>query len=230
MGFSATHHSSSACHFKRNAKKNNTHSEATKTKWYRLYPSLTQIEMTMHAPALVQQFTYLVHPNRSHRLSYLLRKNADMTGKIQQERDKHKKNEQTVHATRHSSFQKRNDFTFDLPRSNCLLCSVDHAVVPCCCHFFVGLANSSREAACFEVASLLLSTPTSGWNRIHSCLGLVQFKRKNHPHWLEEGPFFSSPSASHLAILRVHLIPYRSQANVAAFQVPPTLYRPRVTL
>ena len=166
--------------FNRNAiKKNSTHTEATKTMWYRLYPSLTQIEMTMHAPALVQQFTHLVHPNRSHRRSYLLRKIADMTGKVQQEKtDKHKKNEQTVHATRRSSLLKSNTFTVDLPRSNCLLYSVDHAVIPCCCRFFVGLANSSRAAACCEVASLLSSTPTSGWNRIHSCLGLVQFKRK----------------------------------------------------
>ena len=69
---------------KRNAKKNNTHSDATKTKWYRLYPSLMLIEVTMHASALLQQFTHLVHPNRSHRPSYLLRKTADMTGKIQQ--------------------------------------------------------------------------------------------------------------------------------------------------
>ena len=136
---------------------------------HRLCPSLMLIEMTMHAPVLVQQHTHLVHPNRSHRFSYLLRKVVDMTGKIQQEKtDKHKKNKQTVHATIYSSFQKSNDFTVDLPRSNCLLCSVDHAVIPCCCRFFVGLANSSQAAACCEVASLLSFTPTSGWNRIHS--------------------------------------------------------------
>ena len=58
----------------------------------------------MHAPALVQQFTHLVHPNRSHRLSYLLRKIADI----------HTKNEQTVYAIRHLSLQKGNDFTVDL--------------------------------------------------------------------------------------------------------------------
>ena len=38
-----------------------------------------------------------LHPNRSHCLSYLPRKIADMTQKILQEReDKHMKNEQTV--------------------------------------------------------------------------------------------------------------------------------------
>ena len=96
MDVSATYLSSprkTTYHFKCNAiKRNSTHSEATKTKWYRLYPSLTQIEMTMHAPALVQQFTHLVRLNRSHRLSYLLRKIANITGKIQQEKtDRHKK-------------------------------------------------------------------------------------------------------------------------------------------
>ena len=61
----------------------------------------------MHAPALVHQFTHLVHPNRSHRPSYLLRKTADMTGKIQKEKtDKHEKNEQTVHAIIHSLFKR----------------------------------------------------------------------------------------------------------------------------
>ena len=48
---------------------------------YTLYPSLVQIERTTHAPALVQQFSHLVHPNRSHRLLYLLRQIADLTGK-----------------------------------------------------------------------------------------------------------------------------------------------------
>ena len=81
MNFCATNHSPSTYHFKCNAKKNSNHSEATKTKWYRFYPSLTQIEIAMHAPALVQQFTHLVHPKHSHRLSYLLRKNAFMTEK-----------------------------------------------------------------------------------------------------------------------------------------------------
>ena len=135
---------------KRNTiKKNSTRSEATKTKWYRLYPSLTQIEMVTHAPALVQQFTHLVHPNRSHRFSYLLRKIADMTKKYNNR--KHKKNEQTVYVTRHLSRQKSNGFTVDLTRSNCLLCSVVQTVILCCYHFFVGLTNSSREAACCEV-------------------------------------------------------------------------------
>ena len=114
-----------------NNKKNSTHSEATKTKWCRLYPSLTQIEMTMHAPALVQQFTHLVHPNRSHRLSYLLRKIADMTKKYNKRKQTGtRKNEQTIYATRHFSCQKSNGFTVDLPRSNCLLCLVGHAVIP----------------------------------------------------------------------------------------------------
>ena len=81
---SATYQSSprkTAYHFKRNAIKKRTVLivKQPKTKWYRLYPSLAQIETTMHAPALVQQFTHLVHPNRSHRLLYLLRKIADMT-------------------------------------------------------------------------------------------------------------------------------------------------------
>ena len=117
MDFSATYQPSSTYHFKRNAKKNSTHSEAAKTEWYRLYLSFTQTKMTMYAPPLVQRFKDLVHPNRSHRLSYLLRKVADMTGKIQQEKtDKHQKNEQTVHVTRHFSRQKSNGSTVDLPR------------------------------------------------------------------------------------------------------------------
>ena len=56
-----------------------------------------------------------LHPNRSHRISYLLRKveghdKEDTKGKI----DKHKKNEQTVYATMHSSQQKSIDFSIDL--------------------------------------------------------------------------------------------------------------------
>ena len=40
-----------------------------------------KIEM-VNAPLLVQQFTHPVHPNRSYRLSYLLRQFVDKTGKI----------------------------------------------------------------------------------------------------------------------------------------------------
>ena len=123
-----------------------------KTKWYRLCPLLMQIEMTMHAPALVQQFTHLVHPNRSHCLSYLLRKIADMTEKYNKiKQTDTRENERTKHATKYYSLQKSYDFTVDLPRSNCLLCSVDQAVVLCLCRFFVGLENSSQAVACCEV-------------------------------------------------------------------------------
>ena len=50
--------------------------QATKNKvvLYRLYPSLMQIDVTTNAPALVQQFTHLVHSNRSYHLSYLFEK------------------------------------------------------------------------------------------------------------------------------------------------------------
>ena len=53
----------------------------------------------MNAPALVlQQFTHLVHPDHSYRLSYLLRQFADKTGKIHHDRKqtkhKRKNNEQ----------------------------------------------------------------------------------------------------------------------------------------
>ena len=54
----------------------------------------------MHAPVLVQQFTHLIHPGCSYRLSYLLRKFADKTAKIHDNRKetKHKgeNNEQTA--------------------------------------------------------------------------------------------------------------------------------------
>ena len=47
-----------------------------------VYPSLPQVEMTMRAPVLIQQFTHVVHPNRSHRLLYLFQKIANMTEKM----------------------------------------------------------------------------------------------------------------------------------------------------
>ena len=154
-------------------KKDSTHSEATKTKGYRLYPLLTQIEMTMHAPALAQQFTHLGHPNCSHRLLYLLRKIADMTEKYKRKQTNTRKTSKHYMRLGIPLFRKSNYIIVDLPRSNCLFCPVDHAVIRCCCRFFVGLANFSRAATCCEVASLLLSTPTSGWIRMHSCSGLV---------------------------------------------------------
>ena len=88
----------------------------------------------MNAPALVQQFTHLVHPDRSYRLSYLLRQIADKTGKIHNNRkqtNKNKKNNEQTDSIcdKTVSFQKSNGFIIDLPRSNCLLCSVVQAVV-----------------------------------------------------------------------------------------------------
>ena len=66
---------------------------------HRVYSSLAKIEGMTNAPALVQQFMYLVHPNRSYRLSYLLRQFADKTEKTHSNRKqtKHKRtnNEQT---------------------------------------------------------------------------------------------------------------------------------------
>ena len=86
--------------------------------------------------------------------------------------------EQIVHATKRSSLQKSDDFTIDRPRSNCLFCSVE--AVARCCRPIGSLANSSRAPACtFEVVdSLLSSTPTSDWNKIYSCSGLVKLKCK----------------------------------------------------
>ena len=74
----------------------------SKNKVYRVYPSLTKIEGTVNTPVLLQQFTHLIHPDRSYRLSYLLRQIADKAGKIHNNRrqTKHKRkntsNEQTV--------------------------------------------------------------------------------------------------------------------------------------
>ena len=97
-------------------------------------------KMTMHAPALVQQFTHLVHSNRPHRPSYLLRKIAC----IREEKYNIKQTKQANSTCDNtSSLQKSNDFTVDQSRSNCLFFPVDHAVIPCCCRFCVGLANYS---------------------------------------------------------------------------------------
>ena len=74
----------------------------------------------MHASVLIQQLKHLVCisialaslSENYRRLSYLLF-GQDKT--IQQEKvEKHKKNEQTVYSTRHSSRQRSNDFTVDL--------------------------------------------------------------------------------------------------------------------
>ena len=126
-----------------------------------------------------------------------------------------------------SSFQKSNDFTFERPRSNCLFFSVE--AVSRCCQPIGSLANSSRAPVCtFEVVdSSLSSTPTSGWNSIQSCSGLVKLKYKKHPYWFQEGEFLAPPLMSQTAILRVRLTPYRSRATVAAFRVSPTPYRRR---
>ena len=102
-----------------------------------------KIEITMHAPALVQHFTHLVHPNRFHRPSYLLRKIADLTGKVQQEkRDTHDKNEQSVHAIIHPLFRK---------------VMISLLTDPCQTAFFSRLTMLSSLAA--AVSSLASQTP-----------------------------------------------------------------------
>ena len=70
-----------------------------------------KIEM-VNAPLLVQQFTHVVHPNSSYRLSYLLRQFVDKTGKIyNREQTKHNgKTNKTV-----SFFQKTNDVNMTGP-------------------------------------------------------------------------------------------------------------------
>ena len=135
----------------------------------------------MNAPALVQQFMHLVHPDRSYRLSYLLRQFADKTGKIhKQKADKTQGEKQAQQYTRQTFiyFQKSNGFIIDLPRSNCLLCSAE--AVSRCCRPIGSLANSSRAPACtFEVVDSSLSpTPTSDLNRKHSCSVPVKLKCK----------------------------------------------------
>ena len=114
--------SKTTCHLKRNAvsKKRTVLCEADKrTTWCRVYPSLTQIETTMHASVLVQQFTHLVcitialaFSESYPRLSYLL---FEQDRKIQQEKaDEHKKNEQSVYATDIPLDRKNNGFTVDV--------------------------------------------------------------------------------------------------------------------
>ena len=74
----------------------------------------------MNAPALIQQFTHLIHPDRSYRFSYLLRQIADKAGKIHNNRrqTEHKgkdtSNEQTVYVT-NISRQESNGFTVTCP-------------------------------------------------------------------------------------------------------------------
>ena len=65
-----------------NRKKNSTSIEVTRNQVVQAVPFVMPIEITMYASALVQQFMHLVHSNRSHRPSYLLRKIADRTGTI----------------------------------------------------------------------------------------------------------------------------------------------------
>ena len=168
MNFSATYQSSprkTTYRFKNNAIKKTIFTvKHPKSKTVQTVPFVTQIEM-MNAPAQVQQFTHVVRPNRSYRLSYLLRHIADMARKIQQQKaDKYKgktTSKQTVHATKHSSFQKSNDFAFDRPRSNCLFSSVE--AVYRCCRPMGSLANSSLGPACtFEAIDSPLSSTASG--------------------------------------------------------------------
>ena len=67
-------------------KMNSTYHEADKSAtWYRVFPSFTQIKMTMRASVLAQQFTHAsdVHPNPSPRFSYLL-ENCRQDRKIQE--------------------------------------------------------------------------------------------------------------------------------------------------
>ena len=65
-------------------------------------------KMTMHAPALVQQLTHLVHSNRFHRPSYLLRKIACIREEKynRKQTNTREKNKQTVHAIIHPLFRK----------------------------------------------------------------------------------------------------------------------------
>ena len=131
-----------------------------------VYPSLAKIEGTTNAPALVQQFTHLVHPDRSYRLSYLLRQFADKTEKytIESRQNTRGKTTSKQYMRQIFLFSEKYWSYCDRPRSNCLFGSVVQAVVTCCCCFFVRLANSSRTAACCEVTvvSFSSSTLTSG--------------------------------------------------------------------
>ena len=135
----------------------------------RVHPSLTKIEGTMNAPAPVQQFTHLVHPDHSYRLSYLLRQflrtRREKYTTIESRQNKRGKttSKQTVYASdKNISLFGKVMVHSDRPRSNCLLCSVE--AVSRCCWPIGSLANSSRAPACvFKVfTSSLSSTPTPG--------------------------------------------------------------------
>ena len=79
---------------------------------HKVYPSLAKLEGTVHAPLLVQQFTYQ-HPDRSYiAFRTCFGKFADMTGKIQNKKQtEHKgKTSKTVHI-----FQKSNDVNMTGP-------------------------------------------------------------------------------------------------------------------
>ena len=62
----------------------------------------------MNAPALAQQFTHLVHPDRSYRLSYLLRQIAYKTGKIQ----RHKADKQKKKQRANRQYMRQDSFIF----------------------------------------------------------------------------------------------------------------------
>ena len=195
-----------------------------------VYPLLAKIEGTMNAPALVQQFAHLVHPDHSYHLSYLLRQFTDKTGKIHNRKHtkhKRKNNEQT------DSMCDKNFSLFgkvmvhcDPLRSNCLLCSVE--AVSRCCRPIGSLANSLRAPTCTlkVVASSLSSTPTSGWSKIYSCSGFIKLKLKPHPYRFEERLLPPLLLMSQPAIIQVCPTSYRPRATVAAFRVSPTPYRP----
>ena len=104
-----------------------------------------KIEM-VNARLLVQQFTHPVHPNSSYRLSYLLRRFVEKTGKYAiGSRQNTRENQQARQYTWQTFlfYRKVNEFTLDRPRSNCLFWSVDHAVISCC--WPIGsIADSSR--------------------------------------------------------------------------------------
>ena len=194
-------------------KKDSTHSEATKTKGYRLYPLLTQIEMMMHAPALAQQFTHLGHPNCSHRILYLLRKIADMTEKY--------KRKQTN--TRKTS---KHYMRLGIPLFRKVIISLLTSPVQTAC--FARLTMLSSVA----VAASSLVSRTSREQRLVvkklrccclprllvglECTPARGLCVRNHPNWLEDEQFLLSPLTSQLAILRVHPAPYRSRVTVAA--------------
>ena len=147
----------------------------------------------MHALVVVQQFTHLTHPDRSYRLSYLLRQFVGKTGKTHNDRKQTKHNRKNKHNStrgKHFSLFRKAMVPCDRPRSNCLLCWVE--AVFRCCRPIGSLANSPRAPGCtFEVVdSPLLSTPTSDLDRIHSCS--VPVKLKKPPMLVSRGKSSSS--------------------------------------